>query len=111
MDLQQVNKLSKLFEKVEHGNPSGVDNYLATFGGVVLYNNSKNPPFTPIRDPSTLEKLVRGVRFRLVDSGVKKNTEKAVGIVRQNYEKDGKCTSLVMQIKKWWHRWERCHKK
>jgi mevalonate kinase len=85
LDLLEVNRISKLFERVEHGNPSGVDNYLSTFGGVVLYNNSKSPPFTAVRDPETLRKLATGVRFRLVDSGVKKNTERAVGVVRQNY--------------------------
>jgi mevalonate kinase len=33
------------FEAVEHGNPSGIDNYISVNGGVILYNKTKEPRF------------------------------------------------------------------
>ena len=80
--------MSKIFEGVEHGTPSGIDNYVATYGGMVLYNNSKNPPFTPIKEEKIMKRLTEELDVILVDSGFEKNTKKAVGIVRKNYESD-----------------------
>lgn len=36
-DLEKVNKLAYSFEKKHHGNPSGVDNTVSTYGGFVWY--------------------------------------------------------------------------
>ena len=48
--LEEVNRISKVFESVEHGTPSGIDNFVSTYGGIVLFNNSKSPPFKAIKD-------------------------------------------------------------
>ena len=40
-----INECSVVFEKVEHGNPSGIDNFVTVYGGVILYNKTKDPKF------------------------------------------------------------------
>lgn len=40
-----VNENAFAFEKIYHGNPSGIDNTTATFGGIILYNKSKEVKF------------------------------------------------------------------
>ena len=45
-----INHISKIFEKVEHGQPSGIDNFVSIYGNMVLFNRSKNPPFKLIDD-------------------------------------------------------------
>lgn len=42
---EKINSISMQFEKVEHGNPSGIDNYVSVNGGVILYNKNKSPRF------------------------------------------------------------------
>ena len=56
-NLEIINDMSKLFESVEHGTPSGIDNFVSTFGGLVKFNNSKNPPFLKITDPLIFNRL------------------------------------------------------
>jgi filamentous hemagglutinin family protein len=38
---EKINNISMQFEAVEHGNPSGIDNYISVNGGVILYNKTK----------------------------------------------------------------------
>lgn len=33
-----INAISVLFESVEHGNPSGIDNFVSVHGGLILFN-------------------------------------------------------------------------
>lgn len=33
-----VNKQAYGFEKIYHGTPSGIDNHIATYGGMLLFN-------------------------------------------------------------------------
>ena len=82
-------------ERIEHGTPSGIDNFVATFGGLVLFNNSKNPPFNSISEQIVIDRISSGMQMRLVDSGVEKNTKNAVAIVRKNCESDEKCKTYI----------------
>jgi mevalonate kinase len=50
LNLEEVNRVSKILEKVEHGTPSGIDNFVSTYGGLILYNNSKQPQFEKIEN-------------------------------------------------------------
>ena len=90
-NLHTINRMSKIFECVEHGTPSGIDNFVATYGGMVLFNNSVDPPFRAITEEKVLKRLAEDVQILLVDSGVEKNTRMAVGVVRKNYEEGEKC--------------------
>ena len=57
INLEKANKMSKIFEKIEHGTPSGIDNFVATYGGLVLFNNSKNPQLEKINNKKILERM------------------------------------------------------
>lgn len=56
-------------ERVMHGNPSGVDNTICTYGGIVRF--TKGEPFTQVQVPKPLHVL-------LVDSKVSRSTAKLV---------------------------------
>ncbi|KAI8922399.1 ribosomal protein S5 domain 2-type protein [Powellomyces hirtus] len=68
-----VNGWAFMAEKVIHGNPSGVDNSLATYGGAKVYSHGK------------LEALggFGSLRFMLTDTRVPKNTKRQVELVRE----------------------------
>ena len=76
---QLINNIAFEYEKIYHANPSGVDNSISTFGGIILYN----------RQAVGLRSLNWGfpyLKIGLVDSKVQKNTKKAVQHVKLVYD-------------------------
>ena len=65
-----------LFESVEHGNPSGIDNFVSIHGGLILFNKSKEPKFRHLKQAGCTVKSCFNVA--IADSGIEKNTKKAV---------------------------------
>ncbi|XP_004379044.1 mevalonate kinase [Trichechus manatus latirostris] len=75
-DLELINKWAFRGEKVIHGNPSGVDNAVSTWGGALRYQQGqisslKKPPalkilLTNTKVPRRTKALVAGVRNRLI---------------------------------------------
>lgn len=65
-----INHLSKVFEKVEHGQPSGIDNFVSIYGGMVLFNKSKNPPFKLIDNDRVLKYVSEFISIGFIDSGI-----------------------------------------
>ncbi|XP_009002832.2 mevalonate kinase isoform X12 [Callithrix jacchus] len=75
-DLELINKWAFQGERVIHGNPSGVDNAVSTWGGALRYQQGKiaslkRPPalqilLTNTRVPRSTKALVAGVRNRLL---------------------------------------------
>nr|XP_004664067.2 mevalonate kinase [Jaculus jaculus]XP_044988988.1 mevalonate kinase [Jaculus jaculus] len=75
-DLQSINKWAFQGERVIHGNPSGVDNAVSTWGGALRYQQGKiaslkrTPALqillTNTRVPRSTKALVAGVRSRLL---------------------------------------------
>ena len=39
--LEKINETALMLEKLLHGNPSGIDNAISTYGGAVVYHNGK----------------------------------------------------------------------
>ncbi|XP_004281437.1 mevalonate kinase isoform X1 [Orcinus orca] len=74
--LELINKWAFQGERVIHGNPSGVDNAVSTWGGVLRYQQGKisslnRPPalkilLTNTKVPRSTKALVAGVRSRLL---------------------------------------------
>ncbi|XP_042525560.1 mevalonate kinase [Dipodomys spectabilis] len=74
-DLELINKWAFQGERVIHGNPSGVDNAVSTWGGALHYQQGKmaalqRPPvlqilLTNTKVPRSTKSLVAGVRSRL----------------------------------------------
>ncbi|XP_077016192.1 LOW QUALITY PROTEIN: mevalonate kinase [Tamandua tetradactyla] len=75
-DLELINRWAFQGERVIHGNPSGVDNAVSTWGGALRYQQGKitslkRPPalkilLTSTRVPRSTKTLVASVRNRLV---------------------------------------------
>uniref|UniRef100_A0A8C9HGJ7 Mevalonate kinase n=1 Tax=Piliocolobus tephrosceles TaxID=591936 RepID=A0A8C9HGJ7_9PRIM len=75
-DLELINKWAFQGERVIHGNPSGVDNAVSTWGGALRYQQGKisslkRPPalqilLTNTKVPRNTRTLVAGVRNRLL---------------------------------------------
>ena len=58
---EQINTYAYEGEKAFHGNPSGIDNTMATYGGVMLYTRGKTPKenkFEPVSCGATLNIVV-----------------------------------------------------
>ncbi|XP_069850783.1 mevalonate kinase-like isoform X2 [Dipodomys merriami] len=76
VDLELINKWAFQGERVIHGNPSGVDNAVSTWGGALHYQQGKmaalqRPPvlqilLTNTKVPRSTKSLVAGVRSRLM---------------------------------------------
>lgn len=84
------------FQAVEHGTPSGIDNYISVHGGVILYNKNKEPRFSNL--PNAAYNLRKWINIGVVDSCIEKNTKVAVANVRAKCESDEKCKFGVMKI-------------
>ncbi|XP_004843666.1 mevalonate kinase isoform X1 [Heterocephalus glaber] len=75
-DLELINQWAFRGERVIHGNPSGVDNAISTWGGALRYQQGKisslnSPPalqilLTNTKVPRSTKALVAGVRNRLI---------------------------------------------
>ncbi|KAJ3756327.1 Cys/Met metabolism PLP-dependent enzyme-domain-containing protein [Lentinula raphanica] len=79
---EEANRWAFIAEKILHGNPSGVDNSVAVFGGALTYNR---PGFGK---PSGMESIqgFGSLRFLLTNSKIPRNTKKlvaGVGLMKQ----------------------------
>jgi len=68
-DKEIVSRAAFEAEKVAHGNPSGIDNTVSTYGGIVLYRRGSGPRVLSV---------VGGGMIAVVDSGVERSTRSAV---------------------------------
>jgi len=73
-DKNLINKYAYEAEKISHGKPSGIDNTISVYGGILKY--MKGPP-------PKIEQLNQETNFSLilVDTMIPKNTKKAVMMV------------------------------
>ncbi len=81
---EQVNRFAYEGEKVFHGNPSGIDNAMATYGGVLMFTKGKS------YDDNVLDRFRLGLPLHLVVGMTGKfgATSKMVAAVREFKEKD-----------------------
>ncbi len=77
----EVNQLAFEGEKVAHGNPSGIDNAVATYGQMLLYRRGEPPLIEPL-------KLAEPIRFVIGMTGVESLTARMVEKVRQGWERN-----------------------
>jgi len=75
---EEINKFAYEGEKAYHGNPSGIDNTCATFGGLVWYEKGKKMELLKIKEP---------IEIVMGDTGIVANTKKAVEGVKERREK------------------------
>lgn len=75
-DLQLINSWAFEAEKIMHGNPSGVDNSVSVFGGILRFRKAV---LTPLQNPGQL-------RILLVNTQVSRSTKALVAKVRSYQE-------------------------
>jgi mevalonate kinase len=85
---EEISKLSYSAEEYVHGKPSGIDQTISTFGGVITYRRTQG--FTPI-EVSTPIPLVIG------DTGQKRSTRRLVSMVRERRERYPEVLDLVIR--------------
>eukprot|EP00088_Acartia_fossae_P059454 TRINITY_DN7058_c0_g1_i1.p1 TRINITY_DN7058_c0_g1~~TRINITY_DN7058_c0_g1_i1.p1 ORF type:complete len:392 (+),score=58.75 TRINITY_DN7058_c0_g1_i1:64-1239(+) len=71
----KISEWAFMFEKIMHGTPSGIDNSVSTFGGVLAYRSGR---MSPVSD-------LTGVQILLVNTHVPRNTRELVSAVRLKY--------------------------
>lgn len=84
LEPDKVNRLAYEGEKAFHGNPSGVDNYIATHGGVIEFTRGK----TPLENKFSRMELVRPLFFVISMTGKIGVTPKMIDAVRKFKEAD-----------------------
>ncbi len=77
---ERVNELAFEAERMAHGNPSGIDNSVATFGEMLLYRRGEPPLMERLE-------LTKPIRFVIGMTGVESLTAKMVEKVRQGWER------------------------
>lgn len=92
----KINEYAFLAEKVIHGNPSGVDNSVAVFGGCLAFTRPQQP-----RNNLTVNslKLLQGVtekKFLLTDTGVARDTKSLVANVRTLLESEPERINIIL---------------
>ncbi|CAG8546232.1 3686_t:CDS:10 [Paraglomus occultum] len=81
-----IKKYSFLAEKIIHGNPSGIDNAVATFGGAVLYKKGSMESLKGYHE-NIAELPFRPFRFLLTNTKVARDTKTQVANVRIKFDK------------------------
>jgi len=81
LDDDYVNTLAHECEKVAHGNPSGVDNHVATFNRPIIYRRGEPPTWKTVT-PAKRIRLVVGI------TGIESLTARTVANVRAAHERD-----------------------
>lgn len=77
-------------EKIMHGNPSGLDNYICAFGGLVKFYRNQKP--TPL-------KIVKALNILLIDSCVSRSTAAMVQrVLQQKTERPAQVQEIFDKI-------------
>ena len=70
----EISKLAYRAEEIVHGKPSGIDNTISTYGGLLLYVRGNPPSIHQLDNPPDFNII-------LVDTSIPRNTKKAVLMV------------------------------
>lgn len=85
---EEICQWAFLAEKILHGNPSGIDNSVCTFGGLLSYQSSTGK--TPLKAPDNL-------RILLINTRVSRNTKALVERVRSKVYEFPKVTNCILE--------------
>ena len=81
LNQDEINQMALESEKIAHGNPSGIDNTMATYGHPLIFRNGDNPLIEPLNINETFSILVGF-------SSTEGLTAKTVGIVRDLWKQN-----------------------
>jgi mevalonate kinase len=88
---EKVNEIAYEGEKGYHGNPSGIDNTAATFGGLIWYRRDGSSQFMERM------KLVKPVEIVMGNTGIVADTKAVVGGVKQRKDKEPEKYDLLFK--------------
>ncbi len=80
LDDEEVNRLAFMCEQAAHGTPSGIDNTLATYGRMMLYQRGETGATFKLLEPAVALSLIVGI------SGEESLTARTVASVRRAWE-------------------------
>lgn len=80
-DYDLINTWAFEMERIIHGTPSGVDNAVSTYGGVLIFDKSSSPPIQQITPGSVLVSIV------VINTKVPRSTKALVSGVREKCDK------------------------
>ncbi|KAF0985176.1 hypothetical protein FDP41_000215 [Naegleria fowleri] len=81
VELELINKWAYFVEQLIHGTPSGIDNSVSTFGGILSFSKGKvQEHLSP--------QMLPNMRILIVNTRVERNTKLIVAGVRERREKD-----------------------
>lgn len=92
-DANFIDSWSLMGEKCFHGNPSGIDNAVATHGGAVLYQRMKGPGNPSVR---TSVRNFSALKLLLTNTKVPRSTAELVGGVAQLNSKFPKTAGFIL---------------
>ncbi|KAK3595720.1 hypothetical protein CHS0354_025342 [Potamilus streckersoni] len=87
LHLETINKLAHQAEKIMHGNPSGIDNSVATYGGAIRFQGGNIQKIDRIPE----------LRILLTNTKVPRSTKALVADVRKKYDKYPEIFRPVME--------------
>ncbi|NIQ04290.1 MAG: mevalonate kinase [Candidatus Korarchaeota archaeon] len=90
LDKQTINSIAYEGEKITHGTPSGIDNTITTYGGVLSYSSERSEHIKLMEDPPEFSLL-------LLDSKKDRSTKKAVAKVRNLYNRRRKLVEGIFK--------------
>lgn len=93
-DANFIDSWSLMGEKCFHGNPSGIDNAVATHGGAVLYQRMKGPGNPSVR---TSVRNFSALRLLLTNTKVPRSTAELVGGVAQLNSRFPKTSESILE--------------
>lgn len=85
---KEVCQLAFLSEKILHGTPSGIDNSVSTYGGLVKFSGGELTPLPPLKE---------GLNILLVNTGVGRSTKELVDRVRVKYQNHPSIVKPVLE--------------
>ncbi|CCE83550.1 Piso0_004129 [Millerozyma farinosa CBS 7064] len=91
--LDFIDKWSLIGEKCFHGNPSGIDNAVATYGGAVMYQRMKSPSLPSVR---TTMRNFPSLQLLLTNTKVPRSTASLVGRVAEIVNTHERCAEAIL---------------
>lgn len=92
-DLDFIDSWSLMGEKCFHGNPSGIDNAVATYGGAIMFQRTTIPSNPSVR---TTMRNFPAIKLLLTNSKVPRSTAALVGNVAQVNMTYPKCAGSIL---------------
>lgn len=96
---EQINQAAFIGESAVHGTPSGIDNSVSVFGGVLKFCKTNKCLSNPGKSNFSYSKIQisKPIRIVIIDSGKQTDTKRVVSTVRDFIEKNPDKTKMIFE--------------